>query len=327
MSGESLSVGFGETGMMQSSCRNAVEVIRLHKPELEEVAKVLEKSLEKSFVETSVSIVDCPDLTCEPFHLLSPGLCGSPRLTDIGGIPYLNPVPVMDKIYDLKNVPKWSDLSDSTSVFMIGAGAGPSHVLSGTLAEMMSNIHIDSHQQIKNKSRICKIKENGFYLLENLENSSECMHMMNLFISEGKPGKVIELKAKCRIGNEAFIHSLQSALRNHYGTQPVGLGGTFVLSKGKARVHVMPCYSETPLQTDVEIQNWLKFFEMSSPLTCLGYLMSYDPGFSLRMEHFHCFSNHGDGGHFHYDTTPQEAEYIGYFNVPEYLFRVDRPAL
>jgi len=46
-------------------------------------------------------------------------------------------------------------------------------------------------------------------------------------------------------------------------------------------------------------------------------------GLNLRMEHFHCFSEHGDGGHFHYDVTPSEAEYVGYFNVPEFLYRVD----
>ena len=29
------------------------------------------------------------------------------------------------------------------------------------------------------------------------------------------------------------------------------------------------------------------------------------------------FSRHGDGGHYHYDTTPDEVEYIGYFNLAE----------
>jgi len=46
-------------------------------------------------------------------------------------------------------------------------------------------------------------------------------------------------------------------------------------------------------------------------------------GLNLRMDHFHCFSEHGDGGHFHYDVTPAEAEYVGYFSIPEYMFRVD----
>ena len=45
----------------------------------------------------------------------------------------------------------------------------------------------------------------------------------------------------------------------------------------------------------------------------------------LRMEHFHGFSMHGDGGHYHYDTTPQQVKYRAYLNVAEYMLRVDRP--
>ena len=32
---------------------------------------------------------------------------------------------------------------------------------------------------------------------------------------------------------------------------------------------------------------------------------------------FVIYSRHGDGGHYHYDTTPDEVEYIGYFNLAE----------
>ena len=52
-------------------------------------------------------------------------------------------------------------------------------------------------------------------------------------------------------------------------------------------------------------------------------VLSTIQGLNLRMEHFHCFSEHGDGGHFHYDVTPTEAEYVGYFNIAQYMFRVD----
>ena len=45
----------------------------------------------------------------------------------------------------------------------------------------------------------------------------------------------------------------------------------------------------------------------------------------LRIEHFHGFSDHGDGGHYHYDTTPTEVSYHGYFNLGEYMVRIDRP--
>ena len=44
------------------------------------------------------------------------------------------------------------------------------------------------------------------------------------------------------------------------------------------------------------------------------------------MEHFHCFSEHGDGGHYHFDTTPDTVQYHAYLNVAEYMVRVDRPA-
>ena len=43
------------------------------------------------------------------------------------------------------------------------------------------------------------------------------------------------------------------------------------------------------------------------------------------MEHFHGYGAHGDGGHYHNDTTPREVQYTGYFNVAEYMLRVDRP--
>ena len=43
------------------------------------------------------------------------------------------------------------------------------------------------------------------------------------------------------------------------------------------------------------------------------------------MEHTHCFSHHGDGGHYHYDVTPEEVSYLGYYAPAEKLYRVDRP--
>ena len=45
----------------------------------------------------------------------------------------------------------------------------------------------------------------------------------------------------------------------------------------------------------------------------------------MRMDHFHCFSDHGDGGRYHFDTTPEEVSYLAYFNVPDCVYRVDQP--
>ena len=49
--------------------------------------------------------------------------------------------------------------------------------------------------------------------------------------------------------------------------------------------------------------------------------------FDLRVEHTHCFSDHGEGGHYHYDTTPTDVEYHGYYTLAEKLYRIDRPVV
>jgi len=40
---------------------------------------------------------------------------------------------------------------------------------------------------------------------------------------------------------------------------------------------MQPGYSEIPLTSRRLVDEWLNFYEMSAPLTCLGYLMSHDP--------------------------------------------------
>jgi len=52
--------------------------------------------------------------------------------------------------------------------------------------------------------------------------------------------EVLEVKARRKKRSEGnFIMSMQSALKRHYDTRSVALGGVFVLTNGKARVHVM----------------------------------------------------------------------------------------
>lgn len=53
-----------------------------------------------------------------------------------------------------------------------------------------------------------------------------------------------------------------------------GLGGTFVMKEGKAKQHVMPNFSEKPLNTVGELDNWLQFYDMSAPLIAVGTFVS-----------------------------------------------------
>ena len=82
---------------------------------------------------------------------------------------------------------------------------------------------------------------------------------------------------------------------------------------------------------------------MSAPLTVLSVLVSRDPGLDLRVEHSHGWGDNNQarqdtciiwtkepmvvfkilfltllqGGHYHYDTTPEEVEYLGYYNTAQ----------
>ena len=58
----------------------------------------------------------------------------------------------------------------------------------------------------------------------------------NLYLSEGKPGEVIEVKVKKRIGEENFVTCMRKALLAKYPDKAVGVGGTFLIKSGKAKV-------------------------------------------------------------------------------------------
>ncbi|XP_025088860.1 ester hydrolase C11orf54 homolog [Pomacea canaliculata] len=294
-----------------------------HVPPLEEVAQVLQSGLEKNFESVLVSVVDCPDLTQKPFNLSAKGLCGSPRLADVGGPPYLLPLPQKDKLYNQAEIARQVELPGA---FILGAGAGPWQVV-GVNSELACTVQVaaEGNEPISINSHVTKVNpQNNLWVLEKL-NSTDFNLMGNFLCCEGKPGKVIEIKARKRTGDENFMSATRQALQQQYGPQPVALGGVFVIEKGKANLHVMPDFPCAPLSSDEEVDEWLKFYEMNAPLVCVGELVSHDPGLDLRVEHFHCFSEHGEGGHYHYDTTPEEVSYLAYFNIADSIYRVDQP--
>ncbi|XP_024587066.1 ester hydrolase C11orf54 homolog [Neophocaena asiaeorientalis asiaeorientalis] len=298
-----------------------------HVPSLEELVGVLQKGLRDNFADVQVSVVDCPNLTKEPFTFPVKGICGKTRIAEVGGVPYLLPLINKKKVYDLNKIAKEIQLPGA---FVLGAGAGPFQTL-GFNSEFMPVVQTESeHKPPVNGSYFAHVNSaDGGCLLEKY---SEKYHdfgfalLANLFASEGQPGKVIEVKAKRRTGKLNFVTCMRQTLEKHYGDKPVGMGGTFVIQKGKVKTHIMPAeFSSCPLNSDEDVNKWLRFYEMKAPLVCLPVFISRDPGFDLRLEHTHCFSHHGEGGHYHYDTTPDIVEYLGYFLPAEFLYRIDQP--
>jgi len=149
--------------------------------------------------------------------------------------------------------------------------------------------------------------------------------LMNVLASKGEPGKVLEIKAAKRKGNLNFVSCMRSGLLSHYGIEkPVGLGGTFVLKSGEIKAHIMPCYPKNEILNQQHVEEFLKFYKMQAPLTCLSIFVTHDSAnLGLRMEHTHFFSDHNQGGHYHYDTTPEIVEYFGYYVPCDEVYRVE----
>ncbi|XP_019876653.2 ester hydrolase C11orf54 homolog [Aethina tumida] len=314
------------TGTMSLDPRTLpVEKRPLYVPPLNELVDVLNKSLKNNFQEVKVELVDCPDLTKQPFTLASEGLSGNETLVEIGGPPFLAPLVQRDKVYDLKDIAK---LVDSEPAFIIGAGAGP-HPYVGKNCEGIYNLKIENGK-VDQQTRISKTDDkDDKSIQEQLPNSESRVALLaNLFFSEGKPGKVLKVYARKRIGNDDFIASIRKSLKDGFKDRLVGLGGAFVMKTGKAKQHVMPDFSKTPLKSDDDINNWLNFYTMSAPLIALGTLVNGEgpsEELDLRVQHFHSFSHHGEAGHYHIDTTPDIVEYLGYFKPGQTIYRIDKP--
>jgi len=296
-------------------------------PPLQDLASTIKDGLQSNFTSVSVTVTPCPDLRQAPYNLAASGLSGNESIADIGGPPNLAPSPKLDRKYSLLEMTVLMDLPKEHG-FVLGAGAGPFHVV-GVNCELAPNLaYEDGGKVIRNLSHYAKVTDEGKCLCEkitNIDPSTDCALMCNLFGSEGLPGDVIKITASKRTGPKNFTQTIQDALKARYGEQPVSMGGVFVINQGRANLHVMPDFPQQPFRDRADVDKWIRYYEMNAPIVCLSVFHSFDPGLGLRMEHTHCFSEHGDGGHYHCDVSPEEVEYEAYFNVAKAIYRIDRP--
>ena len=101
-----------------SGTKLRLETKPLSTPSLESVKSALESGLSSSFSTVSVGVVDCPDLTKDPWGLSSEGLGGKPSLLHVGGVPYLVPMVQRDKLYDMKDYPEICGLESALIIGM-----------------------------------------------------------------------------------------------------------------------------------------------------------------------------------------------------------------
>ncbi|CAJ0568979.1 unnamed protein product, partial [Mesorhabditis spiculigera] len=305
---------------MPDCSKNLSESFAVHQPPLQELGEAIREGLVENFKEVAVNVVPCPDLQQPEFGLTGKYFGAELRIADIGGPGNLFPELRKDKEFDLKEICQTCDAKNGSA---FGPGAGPWPTV-GTCCEMVADIDCAKN---KVNTKIAKIVETEKGYEQSTVDTPKFNLMANLAISEDseKQVDVVHVTVKGRTGKLNFTDAIRKAVADCYAKRPVSLGGVFIIRKGKAKLHVMPDFPACPWNTEDEITDkWLRYFEMSAPLVCCTVMHSSDPGHQLRMEHTHCFSSHGDAGHYHYDTTPDEVEYEGWFAPAIKVYRIDK---
>ncbi|GMT09057.1 hypothetical protein PFISCL1PPCAC_354, partial [Pristionchus fissidentatus] len=304
---------------MTDDCSSNLSVkLDTHVPSLENLADAFRTALPSNFDTVSVDIVDCPDLSSAPFNLTSPGFGKNLVIAEVGGPGNLFPEIHKQKAFDITTICKTCEHPEA---FAFGPGAGPWPIV-GVNCEMVADVNCASGRV---GTRIARLEKDS-YALEQISKPVFSL-MANLAVSDAESGqRVVHIKAKKRLGSTNFPDSLRAALVAAFPQQLVSLGGFFILRSGKAKLHVMPDFPGCGhFASEKEIgSEWLKYFEMAAPLVCATVMHSNEGGsHKLRVEHTHCYSDHGDGGHYHYDTTPDEVEYEGWFAPASAVYRID----
>ena len=300
-------------------------------PPLDDIADAVGRHLKDVYAEVSVSVTACPDLTA--FGCAQVGLGGWPALIEIGGEPYVhNPEYRDEGSFDLRAI---ADAAELSGCKLIGAGFPCLTQTSGKCGELIPCEDLNGDRL----SKLARVGADGEPLLEQYP-SSQHGGLGNLYACQGLTGDVIRVVVRHRIGEEASLsqairHGLANLTAN--GSRHIGLGGVFRVLEGKVRAHISPDFECIPFayydteKNEVFRPDFLRFYDDMGPdLTCLSVLWTGDPtGGDLHLrptgEHTHFFSTAGrpDGGHYHFDTTPEIVSYEGYFHPAERVVRVN----
>uniref|UniRef100_A0A7S4GQE8 DUF1907 domain-containing protein n=1 Tax=Oxyrrhis marina TaxID=2969 RepID=A0A7S4GQE8_OXYMA len=296
-----------------------LESYALSPPTLDELRDVLAEGLGSNYEDVDVSVVPCPNLREAPFGLVSQGLSGGTCVIDVGGVDNLFPKVNLTKEYCLREVAQQIGISEP---HFLGAGSC-GYSCTGRNSELVVNAGLN-----ENRSKCIVMDDDHVECCVRDYHEHRVSALANVFCSAGEAGQVLRLHVKHRKGEIAdFVGCIQRALRMKFGDRPVSVGGSFVMHKGTAKIHVMSDFTQDPIMSQEFIdKTWLKFFEGKAPMTFMFVCTSVDPpNLSMRLTHTHGHNSEDNnlGGHYHYDLT-REVEYECYLNVAEVVHRVDK---
>lgn len=308
-----------------------IEKAQFAKTSLEQISEALKKGLQKNYKSVEISIVDCPNL--KQWDCPAEGLGGNQKIIDVGGEPYMHDKKLIGAEFDYEEIAK---KIGSEKSYALGAGSGAMSCLGGHCGELVINENLITNES---RSIIAQVDEN-----QKCKSSKYTARkhggLGNIYYSDGKPGKVIKIKIKGRLGKQGSLpQAMRTALKENLSTENdnhFAVAGVFRILNGKIKSHVQPDYDTIkheyydPKQMKC-VKDFLKFYEPIGPyFQCYSILWTGDPtGGKLNLResgehtHFHSYKGTQDAGHYHFDVTPEEIEYECYFNIPEEVHRVN----
>ena len=308
-----------------------IEKAKFTEYSLDKISDALQSGLSSNYKVVEVSIVDCPNL--RDWDCPSEGISGNQKIIDVGGEPYMHDPKFIGAEFDYEKISK---MIGSEKSYALGAGSGAMSCLDGHCGELVINENLITDES---KSIIARVGKNKECIAEKY-TARKHGGLGNVFYTDGVRGKVIKIKIKGRSGEQGSLtQAIRKALSDNLKIKDNGhiaLAGVFRILNGKIRSHVQPDYKDIKHEYyDPEqmkcVKDFLQFYEPVGP-ELQGYcvLWTGDPtGGNLNLResgehtHFHSYTKENVAGHYHFDVTPEEIEYEGYFNTAEEVHRVN----
>jgi hypothetical protein len=308
-----------------------IEKSKFKEYSLNKISEALQSGLSNNYKVVEVSIVDCPNL--RDWDCPSEGISGNQKIIDVGGEPYMHDPNLIGAEFDYEEISK---MIGSEKSYALGAGSGAMSCLDGHCGELVINENLITDES---KSIIARVGKNKECIAEKY-TARKHGGLGNVFYTDGVRGKVIKIKIKGRSGEQGSLtQAMRKALSDNLqikNNDHMALAGVFRILKGKIRSHVQPDYKDIKHEYyDPEqmkcVKDFLQFYEPVGP-ELQGYCLLWtgDPtGGNLNLResgehtHFHSYTKENIAGHYHFDVTPDEIEYEGYFNTAAEVYRVN----
>ena len=308
-----------------------IEKSKFKEYSLDKISEALQKGLSDNYKVAEVSIANCPNL--RDWGCPSEGISGNQKIIDVGGEPYMHDPKFIGAEFDYEEISK---MIGSKKSYALGAGSGAMSCLEGHCGELVINENLITSES---KSIIARVGSNKECIAEKY-TARKHGGLGNVFYTDGVRGKVIKIKIKGRSGEQGSLpQAMRKALSDNLkieGNDHLALAGVFRILKGKIKSHVQPDYADIKHEYyDPEqmkcVKDFLQFYEPVGPeLQGYSILWTGDPtGGDLNLResgehtHFHSYTKENIAGHYHFDVTPEEIEYEGYFNTAEEVHRVN----